>query len=366
MKRLRSKVDRPLFFIILALVIGGFLIFSSASLGLLAREGASFASVALGQVLLCIVGGGIGLFIATRVHYRIYRRYALYIFLFTVAVTLLVFVPGLGFSYGGATRWIDLGITTLQPVELLKLGFVIYLASWLSNNKKLHEWHNGLLPFVGILAVVSTILLLQPDTGTLIVMLVAGGAMFLAAGARFRDVLGLGTVGLAGLAALASMRPYIMERILTFLNPASDPLGSGYQIQQSLIAVGSGNIWGRGFGQSVQKFDYLPEPIGDSIFAVFAEEFGFIGAIFLITLFVLFLLRGLRIASRAPDKFGGLLVVGIVILIVSQSFINIGSMIGIFPLTGLPLLFVSHGGSALFFALIGVGIVLNISRYARK
>ena len=156
-----------------------------------------------------------------------------------------------------------------------------------------------------------------------------------------------------------------MDRILTFLNPSSDPLGNGYQIQQSLIAIGSGHIFGRGFGQSVQKFDYLPEPMGDSIFAVFAEEFGFMGALLLLSLFIFFAFRGLKIATHSPDQFGGLLVVGIVILIVSQSFINIGSLIGIFPLTGLPLLFISHGGTALFFALVGVGIVLNVSRYAK-
>jgi len=221
------------------------------------------------------------------------------------------------------------------------------------------------LPFVLLLGLVSSILLLQPDTGTVLVLFVTAVAMFVAAGARFRDIAGLGLFSIIAFAALASVRPYVMDRLLTFFNPSLDPLGSSYQIQQSLIAIGSGEIFGRGFGQSVQKFDYLPEPIGDSIFAVFAEEFGFIGAAFLISLFLFFTLRGLKIAGRAPDQFGGLVVVGIVILITSQSFINIGSLIGVLPLTGLPLLFVSHGGSALFFALLGVGIILNISRYAK-
>jgi cell division protein FtsW len=367
MPRTRNSVDRPFFFLVVALVAIGFLIFSSASLGLLAREGASFSSVATSQVLFGIIGGGIALLLVSRIHYRIYRKFAVPLFLVSIAATLLVFIPSLGWSHAGATRWIDLGFTTFQPAELLKLGFVVFLAAWFSKNRtKINHIQFGLLPFLGILGVTGLILLLQPDTGTFLVLLSTGFAMFLAAGARLRDIAGIFAASSAMLAGLVLFRPYLKERILTFLDPAIDPLGISYQIKQSLIAIGSGNLLGRGFGQSIQKFDYLPEPIGDSIFAVFAEEFGFIGVLLLIFLFIFFALRGLKIASQAPDQFGGLLVTGIVILIVSQSFINIGSMTGLLPLTGLPLLFVSQGGSALFLALIEVGIVLNVSRYIRK
>jgi cell division protein FtsW len=366
MSQKHKGIDKVFLIIVFILVSAGFLIFSSASLGLLARDGVSFTSIALGQIILGIFGGSIALIFTAQYNYRNYRKYAPYLFLFSILVTLLVFIPQLGFSAGGATRWIDLGITTFQPAELLKLGFVIYLAAWLSSkNKKLHLWKHGLFPFTGIMAIVTTILLLQPDTGTSLVIFATGTAMFMVAGGRIKDIILLLGVSIITVLSLAATRPYIKERLVTFLDPSSDPLGNGYQIQQSLIAIGSGNWSGRGFGQSVQKFDYLPEPIGDSIFAVFAEEFGFIGVILLLTLFIVFFMRGLRIASNAPDQFGGLLVVGIVILIVSQSFINIGSMIGLFPLTGLPLLFVSHGGSALLFALIGVGIVLNVSRHSK-
>ena len=157
-----------------------------------------------------------------------------------------------------------------------------------------------------------------------------------------------------------------MDRVLTFINPASDPLASGYQVQQSLIAIGSGGLTGRGFGQSIQKFNFLPEPIGDSIFAVIAEEFGFIGALFLIFMFVALLIQSVRISLLSKDSFGGLLILGIAILIVSQSFLNIASMLGIFPLSGLPLLFVSHGGTALLFTLAASGIMLNISRFKKQ
>jgi cell division protein FtsW len=229
--------------------------------------------------------------------------------------------------------------------------------------KKLHDVRfalGGL--FVGLF-VASIPLMLQPDTGTLSIMVASGIAMSIAGGVRIRHLALLGIIALLALTALAISRPYLMDRITTFMDPASDPHGSGYQIKQSLIAVGSGGWFGRGFGQSVQKFSYLPEPIGDSIFSVAAEEFGFLGSVSIVGLFLFFALRGLMIASRAPDRFGGLTVVGIVILLITQSFLNIASMLGLVPLTGEPLAFISHGGTALFFALAGVGIILNISSH---
>lgn len=362
-----KKLDGPFLGIVMLLIVSGFFIFSSASLGLLAREGARFSSVAFSQIFLGIFLGGIALFIFSHVPYKTLHKYSFYIFILSILTTLLVYVPSIGLEFNGAKRWIDLGFISFQPAEFLKLGFVIYLAAWLSGIKdKIHTFNYGVLPFVILLGLVGIILLLQPDTGTFLVMFSAGFSMFIAAGARFRDIISVIGLGLVGAASLIFMRPYIMDRILAFLDPSKDPLGSSYQIQQSLIAVGSGELFGRGFGQSIQKFNFLPEPIGDSIFAVVAEEFGFVGSTLLICLFLVFAMRGLRIATKAPDTFSGLLVIGIVILIVAQSFINMASMLGVFPLTGLPLLFVSHGGSALLFALLGVGIILGVSRSMSK
>jgi len=362
-----KKVDRPFLVIVVILVVAGFFIFSSASLGLLAREGAHFSSVAFNQFFLGIVLGTLALVTTSRIHYRIYRKYALYFFIGTVLLTLLVFVPNLGLEFNGARRWIGIGPLSFQPAELLKLGFVIYLSAWLSGIKhKLHTITFGVLPLVILFAIVGAIMLAQPDTGTFLVIGMTGTALFIVAGARWRDISILAFLALCGAGVLAFFRPYIWERIVTFINPSVDPLGISYQIQQSLIAIGSGGLFGRGFGQSVQKFDFLPEPIGDSIFAVFAEEWGFVGSVALIGLFLFLAFRGFRIAERAPDTFGGLLALGIVILIVSQSLVNIAAMLGVLPLTGLPLLFVSHGGSALFLALAEVGIILNISKYQRK
>lgn len=359
-----KPIDTILLIIIVVLVAGGFLVFSSASLGLLARDGASFASVAFSQFVFGIIGGGLAMLITSNVHYRHWRKYAFYIFLLALFLTALVFVPGLGMTHAGATRWIDLGFVTFQPSEFLKIAYVIYLATWFSGvHGNIHSWRHSLIPFAGVSALAGVVMLLQPDTDTFLIMGGAGMAMFIVAGAKWRDI---GLIVLAAvllLATIAFMRPYVMDRLTTFLDPNSDPLGSGYQIQQSLIAVGSGGLTGRGFGQSIQKFEYLPEPIGDSVFAVYAEEFGFLGAIMLLAALVSLTLRGYKIANQATDMFGTLLVTGFITLIILQAYLNIGAMIGMAPLSGLPLPFISHGGTALMATLAMLGIVLNVSKF---
>jgi len=359
--------DRILFGTVIILVLVGFLIFSSASLGLLAREGARFSSVAFNQFLFGIVGGFGALYVISSIHYRTWRKYAFYIFLFTLGLTTLVFVPGLGLEHGGATRWVHIAGFSFQPAELLKIGFVVYMATWLSGMyRHVHTFMKGTLPFLGILALVGIVMLLQPDTDTFAIMAASGVAMFIAAGGRIRDVGIMFLSAVVLLAVLAFTRPYIMDRLTTFIDPSADPLGSSYQVQQSLIAIGSGGFSGRGFGQSIQKFEYLPEPIGDSIFAVASEEFGFIGSTLLVLLFVAFAFRGFRVATHAPDLFGMLLVVGFVTLITLQAFLNIAAMLSLAPLSGLPLPFISHGGTALLATLASIGVVLNVSKYQKR
>lgn len=360
-------VDRILLGIVIFLVTIGFFIFSSASLGLLSRSGASFSSVAFNQIVFGIIGGASALLLISQIYYRNWRQYAFYIFLATLLLTLMVFIPGVGFEHGGAQRWIQIGGFSFQPSELLKIGFIIYMATWLSGmSKEIGNTLRGTLPFLGIVGLVGVVMLLQPDTDTFLIMAVAGTAMFVTAGGRWRDVLIMFVTAILLIAVLAFTRPYVKDRIVTFMHPESDPLGSGYQINQSLIAIGSGGATGRGFGQSIQKFEYLPEPIGDSIFAVFAEEFGFVGSVLLIGMFAIFTFRGYRIASHAKDLFGMLLVVGFMTLIVSQAFLNIAAMLALAPLSGLPLPFISHGGTALFASLASIGIVLNVSKYQKK
>jgi cell division protein FtsW len=360
------RIDTFFLGAVILLTVAGFFIFTSASLGLLARDGASFQSVALKQSIGLIMGV-VAFFVMSRIHYKNLRKYAFYILLFAIILNLLLFIPALSLNHGGASRWIDLGFVTFQPSEFLKIAFIIYFAAWLSSLKeKITTFKFGILPYIVITGILGILLLSQPDTDTLIVIAGTGLVMLFAAGARIRHILLLGVLMLSMLLLVISFRPYVKQRIMTFLNSGSDPQGSGYQIQQSLIAIGSGQVAGRGFGQSVQKFNYLPEPIGDSIFAVGAEEFGFIGSVILIILFLLFFIRSLKISANATDSFGGLVVLGIAILIIVQSFMNISSMLGIIPLSGMPLLFVSHGGTALIITLGAVGIIANVSKYQKS
>jgi cell division protein FtsW len=224
----------------------------------------------------------------------------------------------------------------------------------------------GLLPFAAFLAVPSALLLAQPNTSTTLLILATGAAMYFVAGAPWRDfgILALGVI--IALCVVIYLRPYVLDRIETFLNPTANSLSSGYQIQQSLIAVGSGGVFGRGFGQSVEKFNYLPEPSGDSVFAVFAEETGFVGATLLLALFVALAARGVVIAGKSRDLFGGLVAFGFSFIIIFQAFINIGAMLGIIPLTGLPLPFISHGGTALMAVLLMCGFILNVAAHQRN
>lgn len=363
MKTERKPIDRFFFLTVLALLGVGIIIFISASFGILAKNETKFYGVLFNQLIFGVGGGLIALSVASKIPYKFWRNYSLYLFIASIAITLLVFVPALGFSHGGARRWISLGPVSFQPVEFLKIGFVIYFAAWLSWVKnRVSDIRFGVLPLIILLSIIALVLFKQPDTKSFMLMLAAALSMLFVSGISWKYIIGLLVGGALALGILVAAKPYLFERVQTFLNPSHDAAGSSYQLIQSLNAIGSGGIFGRGLGQSVQKFSYLPEPQGDSIFAVVGEEFGFVGATGLIVLFIIFCLRGLWIASRIQDAFGRLLVVGIVILLVAQSFLNIASIIGVFPLTGVPLVFISHGGTALLIALFAVGIVLNVSR----
>jgi cell division protein FtsW len=360
----RNSVDHIFLILVISLLLAGFFIFLSASFGALDRNAGKFDNLLFSQIILGFMGGGIAMYITSSlIKYNLLRNYAFWIFIGSAILALFVFVPGIGMEHGGAKRWIDVGITTFQPGEILKFGIVVYLAAWFTVFKrKIHSPYFGIYPMLAIIGVAAGLLLAQPDFGTFAIAATAGVAMYITAGAGFRDLSVLLVVGIVMILGMALWKPYFIDRISTFLIH-DDFQGSGYQVRQSLIAIGSGEVWGRGFGQSVQKFHYLPESHGDSIFAVATEEFGFVGATILILLYVAFALRGLWIASKAPDNFGKFLAVGLVTLITSQSFLNIGSMLNLVPLTGVPLVFISHGGTALAVAMAEVGILLNISRH---
>jgi len=359
----RAKPDKVFFFITASLVLGGLFILTSASLGLITRNGVSFYDIISRQILLGLLLGFILLNVTSRIPYKLWKKFSIPIFIFSLILTALVFVPHVGFEYGGAKRWIKFGLIFFQPSEVLKFGFVVFFSAWFATRKvEAGKLVKGFLTFLTFLVIPAGLLYFEPDLGTLGVLAGTGIFLYLLSGGRKRYLGLFILIGLVFLSSVYFLKPHARQRISVFFNPSADTQGIGYQLQQSKIAIGSGGLTGRGLGFSLQKFEYLPQPIGDSIFAVFAEEFGFLGTIILISLFMLFTYRGMKISSRAPDQFGRLLGAGVVILIVVQAYANIAAMVGLVPLTGLQLTFVSHGGTALALALAEVGIILNISK----
>ncbi|MCF7835868.1 MAG: putative lipid II flippase FtsW [Candidatus Marinimicrobia bacterium] len=360
---IRKKYDMFFLSIVLALLFSGFFILSSASLGLAARADKNSYFPLIKQLIL---GGGVGLVLfslISRIPYQKWKKISFPLFLFSFFLTLLVLEPHLGFEHARARRWLSLGSFTFQPSELLKFSFVIYLSYWLSQKRQeIASIKTGLLPFLVIVGFVGVALIAQPDLGTFGVISITALLLFLLAGGKFWQTGVVVLIGLVSLAILVSVNDYQKERVLVFFDNSYDIRGSGYQANQAKIALGSGGMFGQGFGEGLSKFNYLPEPIGDSIFAVIGEEFGFVGTTFVVFLFVLFLFKSMIIAIKARDVFGRLLVSGIAILITVQSFVNMYALVGLVPLTGLPLIFISQGGSALIFALVGAGIILNVSR----
>ena len=341
------------------------MIFASAAFGLLARGASGISSVVFSHLVLGI-GTGVIAFIATSsINYRHWRRFAPYLFVFALLATSLVFLPQIGVSHAGGTRWISLAGVSFQPSEMLKIASVIIAAAYFSTvHSRIQSLTLSIGGFLCILALPVALLILQPDIGTLGIIVGSVLAIYFAAGPSWRHIFIVVLIALLSLGIIAYAKPYVRDRVMTFFYPSQNQQAEGYQIKQSLIAIGSGGISGRGFGQGVQKFTYLPEPMGDSIFAVAAEEFGFLGSVIIVVLFLLFACRGFAIATRAPDLFGGLLAVGISAYLAGEAFINIGSMLGIAPLTGIPLTFVSQGGSAMLMSLASAGILLNVSRHA--
>jgi len=274
----------------------------------------------------------------------------------SLVLLVLVLIPGLGTQSLGARRWLVLGGFQLQPTELAKLALLIYLSAWLEKSRPLWQ-------FLLILGLFLGLIMLQPDLGTALVLVTAAVLVFYLAGAPIISLLGLAVLGFVTGMGLIFSSPYRKERLLTYLNPLHDPFGSSYHIRQALIAIGSGGLWGLGLGESRQKYQFLPQVTTDSIFAVIAEEAGFVGAGLLILVLLAIVWKGLRVASLAPDRFTAILAAGITSWLAVQIFINLGAMLALLPLTGVPLPFISYGGSSLIVSLAGVGILLNISRY---
>ncbi|MEW6574107.1 MAG: stage V sporulation protein E [Bacillota bacterium] len=316
--------------------------------------------------LLYAVLGLTGMFCLLNYDYRNFRRLAFALLVISFLLLGLVLLPGVGHSSHGAQRWISLGPVTVQPSEIVKFGIVVFTAFGLSRSRSATKHFGEVLPYLSINCIAALLILLQPHLGTAMALTGTVVAMLFCAGASIRLLTCVGIGGIAAVAAAICSEAYRMKRFLAFLDPWKDPQVSGFQIIQSLYAIGSGGLFGMGLGQGKQKFLYLPEPHTDFIFAVIAEELGFIGAALVIVLFLIFIWRGLRVALYAPDPFARLLAAGITAGIGFQAFVNMGVVTGSLPITGIPLPFISYGGTSLVFTLAAVGVLLNISRQTER
>ncbi|MEW6617020.1 MAG: putative lipid II flippase FtsW [Patescibacteria group bacterium] len=351
--------------IVLLLTIFGLVMLTSASSDLSkAKFGDSYYYLKH-QIMFGLIPGIVGFFLAFFIPLKYWEKFALPFLILSVICLILVFTP-FGLEIKGSERWLSFGFFSFQPGELMKFTFILFLASWVSRNQARSKTvTKGLLPFLLFLGVVLGLLVMQPSTTIAVIIFLTSLISYITAGARARFIAVTLLLAVVMFVGLILVTPYRMERVKTFFDGGSDPLGATYHINQAQQAIGSGQLDGVGFGKSTTKLKYLPEPIGDSIFAVIAEEFGFIGSMAVLLGFLVFLGRGFMIARRSPDSFSKILTTGFVSLIGIQAFINIGAISGLLPLTGVPLPFVSYGGTALAVFLTMSGIIGNISRYRR-
>ncbi len=318
------------------------------------------------QLIALLMGLG-AMFLLMGADYHRWQKLSKFLLIGSIALLLLPFIPGIGTELLGARRWISIGGFFFQPSEVVKLALIIYLASWLPKIRlDREEAKKSFVPFVGILAFITIALLAQPDLGTALVIIGTAIVMYFVAGAPGKIFAWIGVGMVVGVFLLIQISPYRAARLTVFLNPEGDTQGSGYHINQSLLAIGTGGLFGRGYGQSLQKYNYLPESAGDSIFAVAAEELGFFLTVGLVVLYVALFWRGVHLARAASDPTGRLMTIGITTWFTIQAFVNMGALTSLLPLTGEPLPFISNGGTSLIFSLAAVGILLNVSKSARQ
>ncbi len=364
-KNQQEKPDFTLLAVIIALlVVGIVMVYSSSFVWSDYKYGDTLYYVK--RQLLFVGAGLVAMFALMRVPYTIWKKYANVILLACFILLILVLIPGIGMVRGGARSWIGVGAFSIQPSEFMKLGLIMFLSTYLAANQKyITSFKKGFFPALILVFAAFGLIMLQPDLGTGVVLVLTCMVLIYTAGAKISHFVWLGILGIVGFLFLILSAPYRISRITAFLNPWEDPLGDGFQIIQSLYAIGPGGLLGVGLGESLQKYFYLPEPQTDFIFAVLSEELGFIGGTVMIGLFLLLFWRGIRIALEAPDQFGRFLALGITSMLTIQIMINVSVVIGLIPVTGITLPFLSYGGSSLTLTLCSVGILLNVSRHAK-
>ncbi len=363
------------FFLAVFLVGSGFLFLVCISAPVSLRMFGTTNHYLIHQLIFGLLPGVILAIAAYKIPLHFFKKYSP-VFVFLNLVALLLVFSSIGSKFYGASRWISIGNFIIQPSEFFKITAILYLSTWIASKLsevKTLSWKSGakkgyhnliyvFIPFAVFLGVISAIMIFQPNISTLGIITLTLLVMYFSAKTPLWHTLSIVAIGFASLLFLIKIAPYRFDRLLVFLNPEADPLGKSFQLKQSLIAIGSGGLFGKGIGMSVQKFGNLPQAMSDFVFAVLAEETGIIGCSILIALFILFFWLGIRIAKSSSDKFSKLAAVGITFWITLQAFINIASVTGIFPISGIPLPFFSYGGSHLVTELIGIGLLLNISK----
>jgi len=358
LKKQKTKVDKYLLIVTVLM----------ATLGVIAVADAS-APQALSvfndkfhfakQQIIWYAAGIILLFVASRIKYTFWEKIALPLFFINILLLIAVLIPNIGFKALGARRWINLGFFSFQPSEIIKFSVILYFAKLAKSKKGIYSY---LIP----LMLVSLLIMLQPDLGTTMVFVVISMILIFLTGVNIIQFIGISVLGIISSLLLIITSNYRRQRLLTYIKRGSNPLKEGYHIRQILLSLGLGGFWGVGLGASRQKFLFLPEAAGDSIFAVIAEEVGFIGASIIIFLFVFYIIRGFKISVNTKDIFAKLLAAGIASWVSIQTIVNLGSMTAVLPLTGIPLPFFSYGGTSLVMLMLATGILLNISRYAEE
>jgi len=356
--------DLWLFAIVVALVSVGVVMVYSAS-AIVAADRFHDPFFFLRKQFFWAVVGFAGLWVAMRLDYRRLERFVIPLLAVSFVLLVLVLVPPFGQQINGTRRWFRAGFASFQPVELAKFALVLYLASFLTRRQDaIRSFTQGLLPLLMMAGALAGLTILQPDLGNSLALIILTLALAYLAGARPAHMLAVAAAALPVVVVLVAMKPYRWRRMVAFMNPWDDPQGSGFQIIQSFLALGSGGWFGLGLGESKQKLFYLPEPYTDFIFSIIGEELGLMGAVAVVVLFALLIWRGLRIGLRAPDPFGSYLALGLTVMLATQTLVNIGVVTGALPTKGLPLPFISFGGSALLMTMFSAGVLLNISQHA--
>lgn len=359
----KATLDYRLFFIIISLVISGIIFLSSASSVISFQEFNDSGYMFKKQAINILIGFAfMGIFYHISIDF--WKKISFPAIIVSAVMMIMVFLPFIGVEHAGARRWIDLGFAQIQPSEILKFSLILYLAHLFEKKGQLvKDIYHGFIPFISISVFIALLVMKQPDLGTFLVLVMIASVIYFVSGAKMSHIASVVALGIAGIFALIKISPYRLERFMVFLNPEShSQLGAAYQTKQSLIAVGSGGILGLGFGESLQKYKYLPEAATDSIFAIVAEERGFIGAVLIVFLFTVFGILGFRLAQKTSDSFSRLVVVGITSWIVFQATLNIATALSLVPLTGVTLPFISFGGTSVAIVIAACGLLLRISK----